>query len=204
MCGRFQGVPIEIVEQIIRDIEMQNVALTLPDWPAVFPQAYPKSKVPIIVPDDGGGTSNLTAQIMQWGFEVSWGKNVVFNTRADSALKPGARNMWADSLESRRCVVPTLGFYEPHKTETFINPRSGKENKQQYFFTMSTSPFLFLAGIYESDHFSIMTTESNSSVSPIHDRMPVVLKPDELGKWLGSSYVSLFDRSGLLLDAAKE
>ena len=198
MCGRFQGVPLEVVEQIIRDIVMKNTAALLPDWPAVYPSAYPKSDVALITVEDGV----LTAKVMRWGYEVSWGNGIVFNTRADSALKPG-HNMWTDSLAKRRCVVPALGFYEPHKSETFINPKSGRENKQQYYFTLPGTQVMFLAGIYEDDHFSVMTTEPNVSARPIHERMPVVLTQGELNTWLYGDYPSLFDRSTVVLSSNK-
>jgi putative SOS response-associated peptidase YedK len=216
---------------MLKDIEMQNVATQIPDWPAQYPTVYPKSEACVIVPDNG----HLTAQTKRWGYEVSWSKDVVFNTRAESALKPG-RNMWAEPLASRRCIVPVREFFEPHKSETVIG-KSGKKIKQQYCFYVHdpkslvvfmpaiTSEmyrqlkgvipyeftgeaahrmaYMFLAAIYTDDHFSIMTTAPNSTVEPIHDRMPVVLDQSELDIWLYGDYASLFDRSKTLLRAAK-
>lgn len=105
---------------------------------------------------------------------------------------------------SRRCVVPTFGFYEPHQSETFINPRSGKPNKQSYHFASPESPVTFIAGIYENDRFSLMTTEPNAIMRPIHKRMPVVLEPRELHTWLYGDYLSLAERSSVELWASKD
>ena len=168
--------------------------------PKTIKSAFPKSELPIIVPD---AEAHLTTKVMTWGYHVSWSKQVVFNTRFDTATKPG-RNMWAESLAERRCVVPTYGFYEPHKSETLINLRTNKINKQQYFFTSPTSAILFIAGVFEGDQFSLMTTEPNSVMLPIHNRMPVVLEPNELDTWLFGEYLSLEDRSMVSIIATKK
>jgi len=201
-------VPQMIIEEIVQEIQRQNLARDLADWPAIVQpapdpktmvSAFPKSQMPIILPDE---EARLTTRVMTWGYDVSWSKQVVFNTRFDTATKPG-RNMWAESLAERRCVVPTYGFFEPHKSETFINPRSNKINKQQYFFTSPSSALLFIAGVFEGDRFSLMTTEPNATMFPIHNRMPVVLEPGELDTWLFGEYLSLEDRSMVSIVATK-
>ena len=218
MCAHVVMVPQMIIEEIVKEIERQNLARVMADWPAVvqpppepsallsqqpdptyLKHAFPGSEVPIIVPD---AEARLAAQVMTWGYDVSWSKQPVFNTRFDTATKPG-RNIWAESLAERRCVVPTYGFYEPHKSETFINPKSNKVNKQQYFFTSPTSAVLFIAGVFEGDQFSLMTTEPNTTMFPIHSRMPVVLEPNELDTWLFGEYLSLEDRSRVDLVVTK-
>lgn len=200
MCGRFIMIPKEILDEIIQEVEVERVPNPMPDWPAVRQSVYPGAQAPIIAP----GANGLTSSVKQWGYEVNWKKGVVFNTRVDSAMKPEGFSMWRESIEQRRCVIPTLGFFEPHKTETFINPTSGKPNKQQYLFTLASSPITFIAGIYEGDRFSVITTEPTETVKPIHDRMPVVLKQEELPLWFSDDYPSLFDRARIDLTASKE
>ncbi|MDR1359009.1 MAG: SOS response-associated peptidase family protein [Coriobacteriales bacterium] len=112
--------------------------------------------------------------------------------------------MWTESLAHRRCIVPTFGFFEPHQSETFINPRTGKANKQRYFFSEPSSPVLFIAGIHAGDRFSLMTTEPNDIMRPIHNRMPVVLRQEELDTWLYGDYLSLANRSSVVLLARKD
>jgi len=230
MCGRFIGVPLEVLEQIVQDIQQQQEISQLPDWPAAWPTAYPKTIASVLVPADAAAASSasdasvvaatlpasaasptspasaaiqLLPRAMQWGFEVSWSKQVVFNTRFDTALKPGS-NMWADSLAQRRCLVPTLGFFEPHQSETFINPRTGKDSKQQYLFKRPGAAILLLAGIYDQEQarFSVMTTAPNRLMQPIHQRMPVVLRPAETAIWLAGNYETLADRSAVELTAS--
>jgi putative SOS response-associated peptidase YedK len=229
MCRRFLGLPKEVVEQIIKDIEVGVVNTLLPNWPALFPwqhapgaadgavagadgltgkagqevlgaleaigatSVFPKSPAFVIVPR----TQGLACEEMVWGFEAAWSKaGVVYNTRADTALKSG-RNMWAESLHERRLVVPTLGFFEAHRTETFISAKSGRAIKRQYLFALPDDAPLFLAGIHESGRFSVMTTEPNATVGAVHDRMPVVLRQSEVEDWLHGDWMGLFDRSGV-------
>ena len=201
MCARFILIPKELLEEIIRDIEsgtVHNAVNLMPDWPAVRRSAYPGTEVPVIVSEG----SSLKPELMNWGFSVSWTKSIVFNTRSDTAMKPGS--MWADSIRSRRCVIPTLGFFESHHTQTVIDPRTSKEHKQHYLFTMPSSPVFYLAGIYEENRFSVITTDPNDSVVPIHNRMPLVLMHNELHDWLYGDYTALFERGGIRLCAEKD
>jgi putative SOS response-associated peptidase YedK len=145
----------------------------------------------------------LTAQTKTWGFDVSWSKQVLFNTRFDTATKP-EHNLWTNPLAHCRCLVPTFGFFESHQSETCLNPRTGKQNKQRYYVSLPGQPLLFIAGVYEKDRFSLMTTEPNAVMRPIHHRMPVVLRLEELETWLSGDYLSLANRSAVDLVAAKD
>lgn len=199
MCGRVIIVPREELEQIVQDIIRRRTVEYLPDWPAVRHSGRPGDSVPLIMPGD-----DLTVQNLVWGYEASWTKSLIFNTKYETALKTEGFNMWRDSLQHRRCVVSTLGFFESHRSETFINPQSGNKNKQQYLFTMPNTPLTFIAGIYENNRFSLLTTKPNAWVQPVHDRMPVVLRQDELLVWLGEDYASLFNRESIELRVEKE
>ena len=198
MCCNVVAVPTEVIQEIIKDIEQQNPAVILPDWPARRISVFPKDDVPLLVFDE----DNLSVKTLRWGYEPSWSKSVLFNTRVETASGQD-RSFWTESLLERRCVVPTLGFYEPHSYETIPSSKTGKQIKQQYFFELPTSSVLFIAGIYEQDHFSLMTTEPNRWMAPIHNRMPLVLAQDEVLTWFSDSYATLFDRSDVELLASK-
>jgi putative SOS response-associated peptidase YedK len=100
---------------------------------------------------------------------------------------------------------------------------------RRYLFELASEPILYLAGIYQSfiptgllassiasgsdsnggtpdtshiltTHFSIMTTWPNASMSGIHDRMPVILRSDDLGEWLFGDYHSLANQRGIELE----
>lgn len=194
MCGRFIPIPRNVIEDIIQEINSGHCVNIMPDWPARLDNAYPGSTVPVMVPLG----NQLTIDDMAWGYEVPWKSGVVFNTRIETALstKP---NMWRESLAERRCVVPTLGFFEPHKEEKSISQKTGKEIKRQYLFTMPHKAPLFLGGVYDGSRFSIITTAPNPSVRPIHGRMPLVLAQDEINQWLHGEYAALKDRRGIHL-----
>lgn len=194
MCGHFIIVPRDEIELIIRDIEIENHVNVMPDWPARIVDAYPGSTVPIIVSTPKG----LKAEEMTWGYTIPNKSGLVFNARSESALSESS--MWRDSLLHRRCVVPAFGFFEPHRTELSVSERTGKAIKRPYRFD-GPRRLLFLAGLYRSGRFSVMTTAPNASVEPVHDRMPVVLLEHELPLWFSPDFVHLFDRTGIELKA---
>lgn len=194
MCGHFKAVPRNVVELIIRDIEIGNHTNVLPDWPARSADAYPGSFAPLIVPTIGG----LEAVELKWGYSIPGKTGLAFNARSETALSEAG--MWRDSLLNRRCIVPSFGFFEPHRTELSVSERTGRKIKRQYRFD-GPRPLLFMAGVYRNDRFSILTTAPNAAVEPVHDRMPVVLLEHELSLWLSPDYQVLFDREGIELSA---
>jgi len=123
---------------------------------------------------------------MHWGF-MGWKPKegdrpfLPINTRDDSVTK---KPMWSKAFTQRRCIVPANGFYEwtgskGNKTPHFIYPKKGK--------------LIGFAGIYselspeDKDaefSYSIITTDPNKVMEDIHDRMPVILHPEEFDDWL--------------------
>ncbi len=186
MCGRFVIIPQDAINEIILAVEKN---LQADQHPVSTMDAYPTNTVPIIRPDK----NKLEAEAMKWGYPMYQGSGVVFNTRAESAdFKP----MWKDSLEHRRCIVPSYGFYEWQHV--------GEHDKQKYRFLLPDSEVLLMAGVYKPfrdadgsmvDRFSIVTTTANPSIADVHDRMPLVLQPGEYTEWLFGNYKTLFDRS---------
>ena len=195
MCGRFVMLTHDEVADVIRSIEMDTPYNIEPDWPARRPSAYPGSTVPIIALQD----KLLLVDDLKWGFEVEWQKGLVFNTRIETALgpKPG---MWKTPLKDGRCIVPTAGFFEPHATETVTSLRTGKQIKRQYLFDAPNGQPTYLAAVKNDTAFSIVTTEPNRYVEPIHRRMPLVLCPSEVSLWMEGDIEPLIDRDMVLLD----
>lgn len=106
----------------------------------------------------------------------------MINARADTiAEKPSFKN----AFKSRRCIIPASGFYEWEKT---------KSGKQPHYFFLKNKEVFGFAGLYEEwldkstgellDTFTIITTEANAVLEPIHDRMPVILHPEDYDQWL--------------------
>ena len=198
MCCNVVAVPTEVIQEIIKDIDQNSPSVIMPDWPARRISVFPKDEVSLIVSKN----DHLDVSTMKWGFDPAWSKNVLFNTRVETAAGP-ERSFWTESLQERRCVVPTLGFFEPHSSETTRSQKTGKQIKQQCFFEMPDESFLFIAGIYQQEHFSLMTTEPNQWMAPIHNRMPLVLRQDEVLTWFSDSYATLFDRTKVELLASR-
>jgi len=123
---------------------------------------------------------------MRWGLIPSWAKDPaigrkMFNARAETvAEKPSFRSAFRD----RRCLVIAEGFYEWQKL--------GKAKRQMLIRLKSGRPFGF-AGLYETwaspagetvRSCTIITTEANELIRPVHDRMPVILTARDEEAWL--------------------
>lgn len=171
------------------------------DGPATKPHAFPSSVVPLIVPSGEG--AHLIVAHMAWGYEVPWKNGPVFNTRIETALK-GDGGMWGASFARRRCLIPAWGFFESHGSETVPSARTGRPVKRQYAFEPCGGAPILLAGIHDKGRFSLVTTEPNDVVAPVHNRMPLVLAPSEAKLWLCGTYAPLLDRSSVELQAVPE
>lgn len=204
MCTRFTIFTYDEALDIVEKIECFSPLNIEPDWPARRIEAFPESTVPIIVPhfdtmDETPAITSGTLDVreLSWGFEQSWKPGVVFNTRIESAAKP----MWRDSMEHRRCLIPAISFFETHHNETFPSPQTGKPIKRPYEFNVVDQDVVLIGGIWRGSSFSMVTTEANADMSPIHPRMPLVLRPNEVPLWLGPNYARLADRSSVRLNA---
>jgi putative SOS response-associated peptidase YedK len=125
--------------------------------------------------------------LVRWGLVPSWSKGLPkvqpINARAETVPTSG---MFRSAFKSRRCLIPADGFYEWQKLDA--------KNKQPMFIHFPDNrPFGF-AGLWESWKPSedesplltctIITTVPNALMSPIHNRMPVIIKPEDYEQWL--------------------
>jgi putative SOS response-associated peptidase YedK len=123
----------------------------------------------------------------KFGLVNSWAKDAKgaarqINARSESAL---SRPAFREAFEKRRCVVPADGFFEW---------MGAKEARRPLWFHPPDGGLILFAGLYESWRdpktdewmrtFSILTTEANETVAPVHDRMPVLLDPAWVDDWL--------------------
>ncbi|WP_441290471.1 SOS response-associated peptidase [Sorangium sp. KYC3313] len=140
-----------------------------------------------------------------WGFVARFarggaGPSLLANARAESAR---AKPTFREAFAARRCVVPADGFYE------WTGPKGAR---RPTWFHPAEGGLLRLAGLYqpakdpgtgEPDvRFTILTTEANADVAPIHDRMPVLLGPGDVDLWLGLDEGADADRAEALLRPA--
>ena len=165
--------------------------------------AWPGSLVPAYVPGEDGA---LTTVSLIWGFESPRDGRAVFNTRLDTALAQLEHGcgLWLDAIAHGRCLVPVRAFYEGHMTERVPSERTGKPVRRQYRFRLPGARAFLLAGVTEGGRLSIVTTEPNAVVAPVHNRMPLVLGPGESTIWLSGDFASLADRSRIALTAEPE
>lgn len=113
------------------------------------------------------------AEQMRWGFLQYGRKGLLINARAESALE---RVSFRDSVLHRRCVIPAGHFYEWTKA------------REKAEFYREDAGVLYMAGLWQrfedGNRFVILTTGANSSVLPIHDRMPLILEEKEVESWI--------------------
>jgi putative SOS response-associated peptidase YedK len=175
MCGRFT---LSSSPQAVADF------FGLSDVPTLEPRynVAPTQEVPVIRP----AASGRGLSFLRWGLIPSWATdpaigNRLVNARAETAPeKPAFRA----AFRQRRCLVPADGFYE------WLS--QGRTKQPFYFRQRDGEPFAF-AGLWERWHdphdgvvetCTLLTTDANDVVRPVHDRMPVILPRTVFDRWL--------------------
>jgi putative SOS response-associated peptidase YedK len=166
MCGRFTlTTPAELVAEAfgldaIPDLEARyNVA---PSQPVAVVRA--------------GASGRRELSLVSWGLPGP-GRGRLINARAETAH---SRHAFGEALRHRRCLIPADGFYE------WVVEAEGP--RRPYHFRLCDGrPFAF-AGFWSpvgsEEACAILTTTPNACVRPIHDRMPVMLAPEDYAAWL--------------------
>ena len=183
MCGRFTITlskedfirylsKYKQLEINIKDIELPN-----------YNVAPTENVIAMIKHNDTYRVGNI-----KWGFIPSFAtdtKKIIINARSESVLE---KAMFKDSLLHKRCVIFTDGFYE-WKT---VN-----QQKIPYRIVMKNKKIFAFAGLwsnYKSKNQSyytttILTTNANSLMKDIHDRMPVILNEENIDMWLNEPFL---------------
>ena len=175
MCGRYY-IPDEdsaaelkeIIDQINR---RHNVGPVLKTG-----EIAPSDTAPVLA---NNRSLAVTPFAMKWGYTMSNGK-LVFNARSETASE---KPLFRDGMTQRRCLVPAAHYFEWEKR--------GRE-KTKYAIKPADVSVLYMAGIYRIENgipvFSILTREPASSISFIHDRMPVILPRELTTDWLNPRF----------------
>jgi putative SOS response-associated peptidase YedK len=175
MCGRFTlSLP---AEAIASTFQLSTIPELVPKY-----NIAPTQPVPTIL----SAGDRRQFKMLRWGLIPAWAKDAtmgakLINARAETvAEKPAFRT----AFRHRRCLVIADGFYEWQQQ---------KGKKQPFYFRFQNGqPFAF-AGLWESwqapdgekiDSCTLLTTAANTLLQPIHDRMPVILKPEDYNQWL--------------------
>lgn len=157
-------------------------------------------------------TGENEAVNLRWGLVPFWSKDLkigarMINARSETAAtKPSFRA----AFKSRRCLILTDGFYEWKKI--------GKQKQPYYISRRDDQPFCF-AGLWESwrdksakaepasepvETCTILTTEANATLQPLHDRMPVILAQDQFDFWLDKEFSNVERLEELLVPLATD
>jgi putative SOS response-associated peptidase YedK len=161
-------------------VDLEDLPLFAPSY-----NVAPQSVQPVVRQRRDTGEREFA--LLRWGLVPFWAKDAkigysTINARAEEAAsKPAFR----DALRKRRCLVPADAFYEWTRTDP--------KNKRAFAIGLrSGEPYAF-AGIWDRwrpkegaalETFSILTTDANGVLEPIHNRMPVILEPKDYTRWL--------------------
>src|SRR5262245_34886320 len=177
MCGRITAT-FEFSDIRVR----WNLDRDLPYTPGfnIAPETWPN--IPVIVRQKGVNECRLMhcGLIPHWAADPSIGNRMI-NARAETLTELPSFKLL---LDRRRCIIPADGFYEWRK--------EGKRKVPMWVHLKTKEPFAF-AGLWDVwrkpdggkvESFTIITTEPNDLIEPIHNRMPVILRPEEEELWL--------------------
>ena len=184
MCGRFaiEGTGEEFAALVgVIDVDMfvsrYNIAPTQPIL--VVSAGHPR--------EPGSNLPDRRSMLVRWGLIPSWAKNpkdlpLLINARSETAAE---KNAFKAAMRHRRVLIPASGFYEWRREK-------GKTG-QAYWIRPKRGGMIAFGGLMETwaepggseiDTGAILTTAANEAVSHIHDRMPVVIRPEDFGRWL--------------------
>jgi putative SOS response-associated peptidase YedK len=175
-----------MIEDISEEEFQERFGLEEPYKPEPRYNVAPTQEMPVVVAGE-----KRHVEIMKWGLIPRWqgsgkGNYSMINARAETvALKP----YFKKSLLFHRCIVPASGFYEWKKLSY---------GKVPYYFRLKNVNVFGFAGLYDAwrddkghdvKSYTIITTQPNKAVKPVHDRMPVILKAEDQDRWLDSDVV---------------
>ena len=173
MCGRFaQKTP---AKKVSKQFKVEEVPPLAERYNVAPTQSVVAVREPAV----------REAVFLKWGLVPRWAKdaavgNKLINARAETVTeKPSFR----EAFSRRRCLVPVSGFYEWS--------RRGDRKRPFYFHMRGDEPFA-VAGLWEVwegdggvlETCTLLTTEANGLLAPYHDRMPVIIKPEDYDLWL--------------------
>jgi putative SOS response-associated peptidase YedK len=182
MCGR-----IEFHVENIEDLE-EHYGVEHEHDKAAQGLRYPRYNIPPTT-HHPLVTSDRPEELVvgHWGYLPAWAADSkkkmheVINARVESVYE---RPYFKGAIQQHRCLIPVTGFFEWHREGTHKTP---------YRFYRDSEKIFSIGGIYavtkdekggEIPHWAILTTEANSLMRPVHDRMPVVIEEKDEKEWI--------------------
>jgi putative SOS response-associated peptidase YedK len=181
MCGRYASfLPPDLIARLF------GTTNSLPNLKATWNMA-PRMDAPVVRRHPETGERHL--DLLTWGFVPAFTKDLKaarrpINARAETAAASG---MFRAAFAKRRCLVPAAAFYEW---------RADAGGKTPFAIARQDGNPLAFAGIWEGwrspegdilRSFAILTTSANAQMAVLHERMPVILEPDDWPAWLGEA-----------------
>jgi putative SOS response-associated peptidase YedK len=192
MCGRYALThkPDEVLG-----------TLGVADFDADFPPRFniaPTQPILVVGQADRQLGSNLPARratLARWGLIPGWVKDMrdfplLINARSETAIDKAS---FRAAMRHRRILVPASGFYEWKRAPKESGPKESGMSSQAYWIRPRNGGVIAFAGLMETyasadgsevDTAAIMTTKPNRMIRGIHDRMPVVIRPQDFERWL--------------------
>jgi putative SOS response-associated peptidase YedK len=187
MCGRFAltAKPSEVQDFVgVQELE---------GFPARYNIAPTQPILAIIEGERGPPGSNLPnrrAMLLRWGLTPAWVKDprdfpLLINARSETAI---GKASFKAAMRHRRILIPASGFYEWYRP-----PKGSAAPSQAYWVRPKGGGIVAFAGLMETwssadgsevDTGAILTAQSNPRFTAIHDRMPVVIAPEDFERWL--------------------
>jgi len=199
MCGRYVIEDFQELSERLTNVMVDIQFRLRPTW-----NAAPSQLLPVLV--EAEDEESWQVRGMSWGLVPRWTKPgdrpkvTPINARAETvAEKPMFRSL----LRQRRCIVPANGFYEWQRGGQRAGQRAGQHmdegksaSKQPYYIHLKNDPLMLFAGLYDEatgidgepfESYTIITTAANAPMAQVHDRMPVILDPEDIEHWLSRS-----------------
>ena len=197
MCGRINlwmsPAELAVVFELFREPEWEPRYNLGPMQQILTVRQHPKGVV--------------LAEPVQWGLVPAWSKSRMTsppmnNARAETV---SSKPSFSESFKRRRCLIPANGFFEWKRLDT--------KSKQPWNIYRVDGQPLALAGIWDSwqsndgdplESCAVVTTEANSFMSKIHDRMPVILEKSDWKTWLDPEFTDVEELQRLLIPCPSE
>jgi len=183
MCGRYGRRADK--QRIAEWMQAHNTSVFDETYLAPSYNVAPTDFQPI-VRLDRDGQRELT--VMRWGLVPYWAKDskIGFSTINAKSETVSTSPTFREAMKRRRCLVPAEWFYEWQETDA--------KAKQPYAIAMRDDSLFAFAGLWEMwkdrakdqvlETYTILTTDPNELLEPIHNRMPVILAPRDYQRWL--------------------
>lgn len=202
MCGRYY---FDINDKELKEIADAAEKNLYDDYKTG--EIYPTNIAPIYIEDD----NNIKSILAKWGFPKWDNKGTIINARIETLYN---KSMFKNLVDSKRCIIPATAFFEWKRDKGF------KKTKEKYIFTKPDS-LLYIAGLYNEItisednkqmslfvnptvhkhiYFTIITKDANSSILPVHNRMPLIFNKFEKDYWLnGGNMMELVSKNDVTL-----